>query len=564
MRALLVSLLVFLAALRVDLAASTPPDMPAVLVGSANSSTSASLLWTASPGAEGYEVQELVLDSWVPAVFVIGGAVSCQVQGLAPGTVYYFRVVARNEAGGSVPSPMVMVHTWAGGDDPASGTVTLSSRAASAMETPAGGSVILQVQRTGSVNAAATVEYLLHPGTATAGEDFVGTSGVVRFAPGEVTQTIAIELVADGVIESEETFSVVLLNPQGLALGAIVEATVTILDDDTPVLGPGSFAGLLYQAESNVPEGLITFRVAAKGGISGTVHLGRQRHPFTTRLDEAGHALVPAAGKPNETGEQIVLSVNRERTEFTASYTDAQGIAYQSSGARLAAAEDIEASFLGRTYTGALQEEGAEHVVAGVASMKINKRGITKLRGYAPNGRPLSAALFLTLEGEALIAQRVQEGTLYGAVATEGDSEGQATFRGQVWWHETPKGGEAKPVLELLANLSRFTPGPVLIAPQGSPLSFEFVGGDELSMEPIPARWTSAVSLNGSSEGMTAKLNIASAAGTAKGYVKDASGEAKKLYGVVIQPPNSDFMEIIGFVGGDPAVHHWTLGPTQP
>ena len=73
-------------------------------------------------------------------------------------------------------------------------------------------------------------------GSATAGSDFTPVNGqLVQFAPGETTQLITVELLGDGVIEDNETFSVVLSNPTNATI-ADGSGTGTIINDD--VLSP--------------------------------------------------------------------------------------------------------------------------------------------------------------------------------------------------------------------------------------------------------------------------------------------------------------------------------------
>ena len=51
------------------------------------------------------------------------------------------------------------------------------------------------------------VAYATSDGSATAGRDYTAASGTVSFAPGDVTQTITIEILDDRLDEPDETFS---------------------------------------------------------------------------------------------------------------------------------------------------------------------------------------------------------------------------------------------------------------------------------------------------------------------------------------------------------------------
>ena len=63
---------------------------------------------------------------------------------------------------------------------------------------------------------AVTVDYATQDawyyGSAYAGEDYLGTSGKLTFAPGETTKTITIEIIGDTEPEPTEDFYVVLSN----------------------------------------------------------------------------------------------------------------------------------------------------------------------------------------------------------------------------------------------------------------------------------------------------------------------------------------------------------------
>ena len=56
--------------------------------------------------------------------------------------------------------------------------------------------------------------------------------GTLTFAPGQTTRTILVQTVDDSAMEPNETFSVVLSNPQGAVHHSTAQAVGTILDDD--------------------------------------------------------------------------------------------------------------------------------------------------------------------------------------------------------------------------------------------------------------------------------------------------------------------------------------------
>ncbi len=80
-----------------------------------------------------------------------------------------------------------------------------------------------------------TVAYTTVAGTAATPADFTTTSGTLSFPAGTTQKTISVPIVGDAVEEVTESFLVVLSNPQGAELDDS-EATVTILDEDGPVI----------------------------------------------------------------------------------------------------------------------------------------------------------------------------------------------------------------------------------------------------------------------------------------------------------------------------------------
>jgi len=90
------------------------------------------------------------------------------------------------------------------------------------------------VSRSGDTTQAASVDYATANGSATAGSDYIATSGTLTFAPGVTSLTISVAVNGDTVIEPDEVFYVNLSNASpgaGLSDG---QGVGTILDDDTP------------------------------------------------------------------------------------------------------------------------------------------------------------------------------------------------------------------------------------------------------------------------------------------------------------------------------------------
>lgn len=91
-----------------------------------------------------------------------------------------------------------------------------------------------------------TIEYETEDGSATAGEDYVATSGTLTFQPGESEKTIAVTLLPDDVNEGDETFTLALTQN-----GEVTRVDQVIRDDDD---GGGTPLPSVSIADASVDE----------------------------------------------------------------------------------------------------------------------------------------------------------------------------------------------------------------------------------------------------------------------------------------------------------------------
>jgi hypothetical protein len=95
----------------------------------------------------------------------------------------------------------------------------------------------------------ATVAYATANGTASAGEDYTSTGGVLTFPPGSSSQAVAVQVLGDAVVEADETFLVNLSAPVNATLGDS-QGMGTIGDDDAPSLSSNELVhGAVQQAD---------------------------------------------------------------------------------------------------------------------------------------------------------------------------------------------------------------------------------------------------------------------------------------------------------------------------
>ena len=109
---------------------------------------------------------------------------------------------------------------------------------------------------------AVTANYQTEDGTAQAGSDYRGDSGLVILSPGATSATIGFNLIPDTNQEPEEYFLLKLSNVNGAGL-ATTQATGTITADPTPdsELSVGNGLGWESDVASNGERAVLQFRV---------------------------------------------------------------------------------------------------------------------------------------------------------------------------------------------------------------------------------------------------------------------------------------------------------------
>lgn len=182
-----------------------------------------------------------------------------------------FRVTLSNPGPGSlVGTPSTAIVSII--DDDASSSIQFSPSNYTVSET--GGSVTLTViaSRQGNPNNVLSVNYQTFAGTATENADYTGASGVLTFSAGQTQKTITVQILNDNLIESTESFSIVLSNPSdGASVGTASAATVDIADDDSPNATIG-FSASGYSVDEGAGFANLTVQRSGGLGISATVN----------------------------------------------------------------------------------------------------------------------------------------------------------------------------------------------------------------------------------------------------------------------------------------------------
>ena len=219
--------------------------------------------------------------------------------------------------------------TIADDDDPP----TLSLSNASAAEGASGDRANMEfaVAMSAVSGLQVTVAYATANGNATAGADYVRTTGILTFAAGTDTQTIRVPIIGDGIYEQDETFTIALSNPVNAAiLTAAGTATGTITDDEDPPtlsIAPGNVS----VREGNSGPTARTFTVAMSLASSQRVTVAYATADGTaiagTDYAEATGTLTFVAG---ETSKPITVRVTGDRRDendeaFTITLSNASG-----------------------------------------------------------------------------------------------------------------------------------------------------------------------------------------------------------------------------------------------
>lgn len=113
-----------------------------------------------------------------------------------------------------------------------------------------GSFLIFDLRFTGTPSSAVSIDYSTTNGTATAGQDYVATSGTITW---DDTMSriayISVPIIDDTIVEADENFTLTLSNPSNITLQQPSTATGTIVNDDCN----GSL--LIYPSLQYVDEG---------------------------------------------------------------------------------------------------------------------------------------------------------------------------------------------------------------------------------------------------------------------------------------------------------------------
>ncbi len=225
----------------------------------------------------------------------------------------------RNASGAVIGTPSQHIYSIIDDDTPPPSIYAGFALSASTVSESAGTAQIA-VSLSAPATTACFVDYATADDTAAAPGDYSSTSGTLAFGIGDTVKYITVPVTDDAVVEATEQFTVTLSNPVGLALGSQSVHTLTITDDDSPVVTV--VANDASAAESGDPgqftltrTGPTTASLPVTIAVSGTASSGSDYSAIgTTQTIPIGQASVtvnvsPLQDATSEGSETAILTV---------------------------------------------------------------------------------------------------------------------------------------------------------------------------------------------------------------------------------------------------------------
>nr|WP_228028481.1 Calx-beta domain-containing protein [Donghicola mangrovi] len=137
-------------------------------------------------------------------------------------------------------------------------------------------------------SSALTVDYTTKDGSATAGKDYIATSGSVKFAVGQQVAHVSVEVKGDKIAEANEFFDLVVTPRKDATIGTDgLVGTATILDDDTSKLPEISVSNGFVGESSNYD---VIFTVTLSKAATDAVTVQYQALPNGSAIDSDMYA----------------------------------------------------------------------------------------------------------------------------------------------------------------------------------------------------------------------------------------------------------------------------------
>ncbi len=134
--------------------------------------------------------------------------------------------------------------------------------------------ITIPVNRSGDLSAVTTVNYTTVDGTATAGSDYVATTGTLTFSPGETTKMLQIPILDDNIYEPAESFGLNISFPAGANTVPLnpTSITIPILSDDPYPTASGLSINVQEPANGNSSLAIVPINLSNPTSQPVTLH----------------------------------------------------------------------------------------------------------------------------------------------------------------------------------------------------------------------------------------------------------------------------------------------------
>jgi Calx-beta domain-containing protein len=162
--------------------------------------------------------------------------------------------------GASLASPSTAVLTIVDSES----LVQFSSSTYSVIEGPGSGFATILVNRTGNSGNSISVNFATNDGSATAGQDYLATSGTITFGSFEFSKSISVPIIDDSLTEPGETVNLTLSSISGGVLSSPSTAVLTIIDNELPGLSINDVS--VNEGDSGVSNATFTVNLSSASG----------------------------------------------------------------------------------------------------------------------------------------------------------------------------------------------------------------------------------------------------------------------------------------------------------
>lgn len=192
------------------------------------------------------------------------------------------------------------------------------------------GTATVTLVRTGGNQGTVSVDYVLIPGTAVAGTDYVDSSGTLTFAAKETSKKVQIQVKDDGKSTPERTLTIQLKNPKTAGIANPTYATLKIVDRFASVSTEGgssstSTATASSSAAPTTPVLSFSTNGYAAGEDGGSIAITVQRTGVTTSAVNVTYATTNGSATANDhtpaTGT-LIFAANETSKTFTVTIPD--------------------------------------------------------------------------------------------------------------------------------------------------------------------------------------------------------------------------------------------------